>query len=697
MAEKFQLRGHTLEVWLRKNPIIADRELVIIPDENTFVIGNGKDKFSLLTRRPFGADAWEVLVKYGGYTGTREDFCRQLSDVMRMPEQQAGTLTNAGAGWNSFTFPREFVEECYVMLTVQDADCRAAVRNTTKQGFHYILHDASGNTTSSAILVNWMATAVSELNMAQAIAKLAGLDPFAYDDLTTLFKTHASEVVANEAAFGMVKRSAMASARYLCFLCDLSHDSFYNMVSIAESVPAMNAVSANEAAVAFVNNAPGAFDSIRLNSMAMGKYLAGLSGMSPVNYSTVTDLLNDTVALTALVADQTAMVALCASEVASAETATHETACSAVAGSDIAMQAVAGSDIAYNVIYNNSEAFATLLSIGAAVSIIANDRAAVEAMIDTEERCILVAASATAMDALAASAVARAAVKENEDAWKVVTETDAFVTKYAIGCLENATYKPSNFANMAAIASNSGAVTALSASQIAMTALSASRIARNAILNNSVSWKVVTDSNSFIAKYAIGCLESSSYKPENFANMSAIVSNSAALAALASSSTAMSALASSSVVIKVPKLTANDSRVLASTSPIYSNRYGWYAFDGSVGTSQSTGFVYGSGTTANNAYVGYCFDQIVGCMYFDLAGSTDNSGIQPPKSFKIQCSDNGSSWTDVESFTIEKSTGVMNRIFMKKSQGRHRYWRILVTEGFNASYCGISELQFYCF
>ena len=331
------------------------------------------------------------------------------------------------------------------------------------------------------------------------------------------------------------------------------------------------------------------------------------------------------------------------------------------------------------------------------------------------------------MDALAASAVARAAVKENEDAWKVVTETDAFVTKYAIGCLENATYKPSNFANMAAIASNSGAVTALSASQIAMTALSASqiamtalsasqiamtalsasRIARNAILNNSVSWKVVTDSNSFIAKYAIGCLESSSYKPENFANMSAIVSNSAALAALASSSTAMSALASSStamsalasssVVIKVPKLTANDSRVLASTSPIYSNRYGWYAFDGSVGTSQSTGFVYGSGTTANNAYVGYCFDQIVGCMYFDLAGSTDNSGIQPPKSFKIQCSDNGSSWTDVESFTIEKSTGVMNRIFMKKSQGRHRYWRILVTEGFNASYCGISELQFYCF
>ncbi|MCD8135848.1 MAG: hypothetical protein LUH01_07835 [Parabacteroides gordonii] len=327
MADLFQLRSHTLEVWLRKNPIIAHRELVLIEDENTFAIGNGKDKFSLLTRRPFGKDVWEVLVEYGGYKGTREDFCRQLSDVMRMPEQQAGTLTNAGSGWNSFTFPREFVEECYVMLTVQDADCRAAVRNTTKQGFHYILHDASGNTTSSAILVNWMATAVSELNMAQAIAKLAGLNPFDYDDLTTLFKTHASEVVANEAAFGMVKRSAMASARYLCFLCDLSHDSFYNMVSIAESVPAMNALCANETAVTFINSAPGAFDSVRLNSMAMGKYLAGLLGMSPVNYSTVTDLLNDEVALTALVADQVVMTALCASEVASGELTVHETAC----------------------------------------------------------------------------------------------------------------------------------------------------------------------------------------------------------------------------------------------------------------------------------------------------------------------------------------------------------------------------------
>lgn len=546
MAEKFQLRGHTLEVWLRKNPIIADRELVIIPDENTFAIGNGKDKFSLLTRRPFGADAWEVLVKYGDYTGTREDFCRQLSDVMKMPEQQAGTLTNAGAGWNSFTFPREFVEECYVMLTVQEVDCRVAVRKTTKQGFHYILHTADGNTTSSAILVNWMATAVSELNMAQAIAKLAGLDPFAYDDLTTLFKTHASEVVANEAAFNMVKRSAMASARYLCFLCDLSHDSFYNMVSIAESVLAMNAVSANEVAVAFINSSPGAFDSVRLNSMAMGKHLAGLLGMSPVNYSTVTDLLNDTVALTALVADQTAMVALCASEVASAEMAAHETACSAVAGSDIAMTAVAGSAIAYNKIFENANAFDILISTPAALAIIANVREAGEAMIADLTRVQKLAESEQAMTVLAESEHGRAVLLSSAKAWKVVTDTDTFIAKYAVGCLNSATYKPANFANMAAIANNSGALTALAASATAMNALAASATARDILYKNKDAWGILSKVDKAIAKYAIGCLNSSSYKPENFGSMSAVISNSAALAALANSSTAMSALANSS-------------------------------------------------------------------------------------------------------------------------------------------------------
>ena len=548
MAYQLQIKNGTLEEWIASNPILAEGEMgLVIGDSKNFVVGDGVTHFDELTQLPFGLDAYEVL-KRNGYKGTKSDFCRQLDSSLRMPEQQAGTLTNAGAGWNSFTFMKEFSEDVYVILTPQEAAVFASVKNITKQGFHYCLYDASGNTVSSNVVVNYMATAVSELNMAQAIAKAAGLNPFDFDNLTDLFASHAAEVVGNEAAYNLTKRSGMAAGRYICHLTGLNPVTYHNMVSVAGDAPAMNTVAVTEEALTFIVMAPGAYDSIRLGTMPMSKYLVGLLSLSPEGYSTVTNLLDDSIALTALVADLTAMQAFTGSEIACAELTVHETACSAVAGSDIAMTAVAGSDIAmtavagsaiaYNKIFENANAFDILYNTPAALRIIANDRAAVEAMILDRERVKILAESSTAMGVLAESSHARSVLLSSAKAWEVVTSTDAFIAKYAVGCLESDTYKPADFANMAAIASNSSACTALSASQIAMNALSASRIARNALLNNSVSWKVVTDSNVFIAKYSIGCLESSSYTPANFANMAAIVSNSGALTALAASATA---------------------------------------------------------------------------------------------------------------------------------------------------------------
>ena len=688
MANQLQLRNGTLHEWELANPILAEGEIgVVLEPSGGLVVGDGIHKYKELPFKPWAKDAYDILVTYGGYKGTKSDFCRQLDSSLRMPEQQAGTFDNSGAGWNSFTFPKEFSEDVFVVLTPQEAAVFASVRNITKQGFHYCLYDAAGETVSSNVVVNYMATAVSELNMAQAIAKAAGLNPFGFDNLTDLFASHAAEVVANEAAFNLTRRSAMGAGRYICHLTGLNPVSYFNMVSISGDTTAMNTVAITEEALTFIAMAQGAYDSIRLGTMPMAKYMAGLLSLIPDSYLSVTDLINDEVALTALVINQVAMTALIGSEVASKE----------IAASEIAMSAIVGSEIAINAIYKNSDAYASLLGSKVAMDKIAGSLAAITTLIEDQERCEKLAASDVAMDALAASDVARDVLYKNSLSWKIVTETDAFIAKFAIGSLKDAAYEPSEFADMEAVIAHPSAVTALSASQIAMTALSASRIARKALLDNSVSWKIVTDSNSFVAKYAIGCLESSSYKPENFANMSAIVSNSAALAALASSSTAMSALASSSVVIKVPKLAGNDSRVLAPSSPIYSSRYGWYAFDGNVGDNYGTGYVYGSGTVANNAYIGYYFDQVVGCMYFDLAGGKDSGSIKAPKTVKVQCSDNGSSWTDVETFSLAESYGIMNRKFLSKSQGRHRYWRILVTEGYNASYCGISEVQFYCF
>ena len=204
MAIQLQLRNGTIQEWEEANPVLAEGEPgVVLEPSGGFVIGDGKNPYKNLPFHPWAQDAYDILVTYGGYKGTKEDFCRQLGSSLRMPEQQAGTFANAGSGWNSYSFPKEFSEDVYVVLTPQDAAVFASVKNVTKQGFHYCLFNAAGDTIAENVVVGYMATAVSELNLAQAIAKASGLNPFDFDNLTDLFTGHAAEVVADEAAFNL--------------------------------------------------------------------------------------------------------------------------------------------------------------------------------------------------------------------------------------------------------------------------------------------------------------------------------------------------------------------------------------------------------------------------------------------------------------------------------------------------------------
>ena len=628
MAIELQLKNGTLKEWEESNPILAEGEVgVVLEPSGGLVVGNGKDRFKDLPFKPWAQDAYDILVTYGGYRGTKEDFCRELSSSLRMPEQQAGVLTNAGAGWNSFTFPKEFAEDVFVILTPQAAAVFTSVKNITKQGFHYCLYDAAGETVSNNVVVNYMATAVSELNMAQAIAKAAGLNPFAYDNLTSLFADHAAEVVSSEAAFNMVKRSGMAAGRYICHLTGLNPVSYHNIVSLAGDETAMNTIAVTGEALTFVVMSSGAYDGLRLSSMAMGKYLTGLLSVSPERYLTVTNLLDDTDVLTKLIADTVAMRSLCGSEVASKEMAAHPAAASAVAASSTAMSAVAASSTAYNAIYNNSEAYAKLLNVKLAMDTIAGEQDAVTALIDDAGRCEQLASSAVAMDALASSAVARNTIQSNSASWKVVTDSTSFIAKYAIGCLDSGTHKPENFANMAAVVSNSAALAALAASSTAMSALAASSVARNVLLNNSSTWNIVIGSDTFIAKYAIGCLNSSSYNPANFAGMSAVVASQGALSALASSSVAMTALASSSVarLALYTNYGVTQSILAGSDTALTVMR-----------NSSSFGEVRGDATNNNwcQLYAGKCFvltmkqNNNTGNYYHNLRTMVDGSAIQ---------------------------------------------------------------------
>ena len=232
----------------------------------------------------------------------------------------------------------------------------------------------------------------------------------------------------------------------------------------------------------------------------------------------------------------------------------------AIVGSEIAMTAIVGSEIAINAIYKNSDTYATLLESELAMTAIAGDQTAILALIGDSTRCqklsastvamAAVSASTVAMAAVSASTVARNAIQTNSASWKVVTDSNEFIAKFAIGCLDSSTYKPENFANVAAIIANTGALTVLAASSTAMTVLAASSTARSILWNNqSVAMVAINKVDMAIAKYAIGCLNNSSYNPVNFATMSSVIANQGALGALAGSSVAMNALAGSSVAM----------------------------------------------------------------------------------------------------------------------------------------------------
>ncbi|KDS63665.1 H-type lectin domain-containing protein [Parabacteroides distasonis] len=529
MAIQLQLRNGTIQEWEEANPVLAEGEPgVVLEPSGGFVIGDGKNPYKNLPFHPWAQDAYDILVTYGGYKGTKDDFCRQLGSSLRMPEQQAGTFANAGSGWNSYTFPKEFSEDVYVVLTPQDAAVFASVKNVTKQGFHYCLFNAAGDTIAENVVVGYMATAVSELNLAQAIAKASGLNPFDFDNLTDLFTGHAAEVVADEAAFNLVKRSAMASSRYICHLAGLNPDSYFNMVSIAGDVTAMNTVAKNPEVISYIQTAPGAYDSIRLGTMPMAKYLCGILEHEPENYSTVTNILEDEELLAELVLSEAAMTALCgssistielsASDVAMQAVAASDVAMQAVAASDVAMQAVAASDVACDAIFENDGAFTIILESPVAMGAISDSEPAITNLIQSKERCDRLASSETAMSAVAASETAMSAVAASETAMSAVAASETAMTSimlnedskesffgwtHAVGLglathfgINNSALKSCN--TIVAVAASATAMQAVAASATAMQAVAASATAISILTKSSVAKDKLTAQNEIL-------------------------------------------------------------------------------------------------------------------------------------------------------------------------------------------------------
>ena len=201
-----------------------------------------------------------------------------------------------------------------------------------------------------------------------------------------------------------------------------------------------------------------------------------------------------------------------------------------------------------------------------------------------------VAASATAMNAVAANSPAVAAifrtktaldiVKSNQSAWAtLVACTDGVLTP---AVCDLAGINPADYADgMTAVAASETAMTAVAASETAIKAIAASYNGIAAIYSNAAAlakWNAKPSAVSAIAgtsSVAIGkaAVKLAGLAPDNFADMAAVAASSTAMAAVAASTTAKTALNASTAARTALKASplATEISLVSSDSQYWNN------------------------------------------------------------------------------------------------------------------------------
>lgn len=124
---------------------------------------------------------------------------------------------------------------------------------------------------------------------------------------------------------------------------------------------------------------------------------------------------------------------------------------------------------------------------------------------------------------------------------------------------------------------------------------------------------------------------------------------------------------------------------VASASSIYSTGYlAFYAFN-----NASSYWCSQSGAPINQQWVRYDFPAPVFLHSLDVIAGND----QPVKDFRLEYSDDGTSWLTAMTGTFAQSnTSAIHKI--EQAVGQHRYWRISAITGYGASYASLSEVKF---
>ena len=181
-------------------------------------------------------------------------------------------------------------------------------------------------------------------------------------------------VKANETAWAtLTGASSAVMGKAAAKLAGLNPADYADMTAIASSSTAMAAVAASYVAVAAVYGSAVAVDAVKANETAwatlagatsavMGKAVAVLSGLNPDSYADMTAVASSSTAMAAIASSQTAMAAIIANSTALNAVVSSSAAMSAVAASQTAMTAVASSNTARTAITNSATAKNALAS-----------------------------------------------------------------------------------------------------------------------------------------------------------------------------------------------------------------------------------------------------------------------------------------------------------------------------------------------
>ena len=123
--------------------------------------------------------------------------------------------------------------------------------------------------------------------------------------------------------------------------------------------------------------------------------------------------------------------------------------------------------------------------------------------------------------------------------------------------------------------------------------------------------------------------------------------------------------------------------------------YGWYSFARERESGHFWSFTHGG----NPCYLGYHFDYptiLVKVEVYNYIPAYGSTSYEMPKAFKIQGSNDGSSWTDLAECTITDFTSDRRNTYEFENSTAYRYYRLYCTE-YNSGQtdCSIGVVNMY--